>query len=152
MALPRIPEFTPEHFILVRNRYAGKYKQFRRGLRQLAEEGVVKVLERPHTGLQEPILGAVGPLQFQVAEHRMEHEFGAPLNVTVAPWTEAHPVEEPYVTRLAGARGTEIMRDANGRAFALFESRFWMEKAYEAVSRVQTTRLGPEGAGQGHRG
>jgi peptide chain release factor 3 len=84
---PPIPEFVPEHFLLARNKNTHKHKQFHRGLRQLSEEGVVKVLNRPETGGQEPILGAVGPLQFEVAEHRMEHEFGAPLSVRPAPWT-----------------------------------------------------------------
>jgi peptide chain release factor 3 len=152
VAFPRIPEFTPEHFVLARNRDAGKYKQFRRGHRQLAEEGVVKVLERAHTGLQEPVLGAVGPLQFQVAEHRMEHEFGAPLSVTAAPWNEAHRVEEPHVTHLEGARGTEIVRDAKGRAFALFESRFWMERAYETAKESFGPLTRPGRADQGHWG
>ena len=30
-------------------------------------------------GDQAPVLAAVGPMQFEVAEHRMEHEFGAPV-------------------------------------------------------------------------
>jgi peptide chain release factor 3 len=124
---PQIPEFVPEHFLLARNRDARKHKQFHRGLRQLSEEGVVKVLNRPETGGQEPILGAVGPLQFEVASYRMEHEFGAPLSVSAAPWTEARKVSSEDVALLARMRGTQIVRDARGQPFALFESSYRLE-------------------------
>lgn len=126
---PSIPDFIPEHFLLARNKYANKHKQFHRGLGQLSDEGVVKILNRLETGGQEPILGAVGPLQFEVAEHRMEHEFGAPLSVRPAPWTEARRVSEEEVAVLAKLRGTEVVRDARGRDFALFESNYWAREA-----------------------
>jgi peptide chain release factor 3 len=129
-----IPEFVPEHFLLARNKNAGKHKQFHKGLRQLSDEGVVKVLNRPETGGQEPILGAVGPLQFEVAEYRMEHEFGAPLSVRTAPWTEARRVSEEDVARLVTLRGTQVMRDGRGQPFALFESSYWREGAEKILA------------------
>jgi peptide chain release factor 3 len=118
---PPIPEFVPEHFLLARNADSNKHKQFHKGLHQLSEEGVVKVLSRPETGWQEPILGAVGPLQFEVASYRMEHEFGAPISLRSVPWTEARRVSEEGAQRLENTRGTQIARDARGQAFALFE-------------------------------
>ncbi len=118
---PPIPEFVPEHFLLARNADSNRHKQFHKGLRQLSEEGVVKVLSRPETGWQEPILGAVGPLQFEVASYRMEHEFGASLSLRSVPWTEARRVSEEDVQRLENMRGTQIARDAKGQAFVLFE-------------------------------
>ncbi len=132
---PPISEFVPEHFILARNKNTGKHKQFRRGLRQLSDEGVVKVLNRPETGGQEPILGAVGPLQFEVAEHRMEHEFGAPLSVRPTPWTEARRVSEEDVVRLMGLRGIQIARDDRGQVFVLFESAYRLEDAAKELGR-----------------
>jgi peptide chain release factor 3 len=130
-----IPEFVPEHFLLARNKNSAKHKQFHRGLRQLSDEGVVKVLNRPEMGRQEPILGAVGPLQFEVAEHRMEHEFGAPLSVRPTPWTEARMVADEDVVRLANLRGTQIARDFRGRPFALFESSYRREDAEKALGK-----------------
>ncbi len=132
---PPIPEFVPEHFLLARNKDAGKHKQFHRGLRQLSDEGVVKVLNRPETGGQEPILGAVGPLQFEVAEHRMEHEFGAPLSVRPTPWTEARRVSEEDIALLVKLRGTQVVRDARGQPFALFESGYRREEAEKALGK-----------------
>ena len=132
---PPIPEFVPEHFLLARNKNTGKHKQFHRGLKQLSDEGVVKVLDRPETGGQEPILGAVGPLQFEVASYRMEHEFGAPLSVRSTPWTEARRVSEEDAARLAVLRGTQVARDARGQAFALFESAYRLEDAAKELGR-----------------
>ena len=75
--LPPIPSFAPEHFGVVRCKDAGKHKQFRRGIEQLDTEGVVQVLSSDLRGDQAPVLAAVGPLQFDVVLHRLEHEFGA---------------------------------------------------------------------------
>jgi peptide chain release factor 3 len=74
---PPIPSFAPEHFAVVRGKEAGKAKQFRRGIEQLDTEGVVQVLSSDLRGDQAPVLAAVGPLQFDVVMHRLEHEFGA---------------------------------------------------------------------------
>ncbi len=101
---------------------------------------MVKVLNRPETGGQEPILGAVGPLQFEVAEHRMEHEFGAPLSVRPSPWTEARRVSEDDAARLAGLRGTQVARDALGQAFALFENAYRLEDAAKKLGRDATAK------------
>jgi len=132
---PPIPEFLPEHFLLARNADSGRHKQFHKGLRQLSEEGVVKVLSRPETGGQEPILGAVGPLQFEVASYRMEHEFGAPLVLRSVPWTEARRISEKDVPRIENLRGTQIARDARGQAFALFEGGHRREDAEKALGK-----------------
>ena len=77
VSFPPIPSFAPEHFGVVRCKDAGKYKQFRRGIDQLDTEGVVQVLSSDLRGDQAPVLAAVGPLQFDVVLHRLEHEFGA---------------------------------------------------------------------------
>ena len=74
---PPIPSFAPEHFAVVRSKDASKHKQFRKGIDQLGTEGVVQVLASDLRGDQAPVLAAVGPLQFDVVLHRLEHEFGA---------------------------------------------------------------------------
>ncbi len=79
---PAIPSFAPEHFATVRVRDISKSKQFRSGIQQLDEEGVVQVLRDPEFGDQAPVLAAVGALQFEVATHRLDAEFGAPVELT----------------------------------------------------------------------
>ncbi|CAN5521935.1 peptide chain release factor 3 [soil metagenome] len=97
VAFPPIPTFAPERFVTVRNLDTARYKRFRAGLVQLDEEGVVHVLRRPHRGDQEPILGAVGMLQFEVARYRMEAEFGCPVLLEPGPWVGARLVVGPGV-------------------------------------------------------
>ncbi len=79
---PRLPEFAPEHFTVARASDTGRFKQFRKGIAQLDEEGVVQVLRDRDTGDQAPVLAAVGPMQLEVALWRLEHEFGAPTELS----------------------------------------------------------------------
>jgi peptide chain release factor 3 len=76
---PPMPAFAPEHFALGRVKDPGQSKKFRKGIAQLEQEGVVQVLVSEARGDATPILAAVGPLQFEVATFRMEHEFSAPM-------------------------------------------------------------------------
>ena len=92
VTFPRIPLFAPEHFAVARAAVSGKQKQFRRGIEQLGEEGVVQVLHSDRRGAQAPVLAAVGPMQFDVAKHRMEHEFGSPIRLEALPYTVARAV------------------------------------------------------------
>ncbi len=75
---PPIPRFSPEVFASARPLDSGRYKQFRRGLAQLDEEGVVQVLRDPDMSDSAPVLAAVGQLQFEVFANRLDVEFGAP--------------------------------------------------------------------------
>ena len=126
---PPIPTFAPERFVRVRNLDANRYKRFRSGLVQLDEEGVVHVLRRPGMGDQEPILGAVGDLQFEVARYRLEHEFGCPVAMTPAPWVAARRIEGD-ATRLT-RYGVSLVEDSHGRPLALFESAFALSRQLE---------------------
>jgi peptide chain release factor 3 len=102
---PPIPTFTPERFARVRNRDTARYKQFRSGLRQLDEEGVVHVLRRPELGEQEPLFAGVGQLQFEVASYRLANEFGANVVLEPAPWQLARGIEPGAAERLRNQRG-----------------------------------------------
>ena len=81
MTFPPIPRFSPEVFATARPLDTGRVKQFRRGLEQLDEEGVVQVLRDPDLGDAYPVLAAVGALQFEVFGHRLASEFNAPAEI-----------------------------------------------------------------------
>ena len=83
---PPIPRFSPEVFASARPLDSGRFKQFRRGLAQLDEEGVVQVLRDPDMGDSAPVLAAVGQLQFEVFANRLDVEFGAPIEVLSSPY------------------------------------------------------------------
>ncbi|MFI5425861.1 hypothetical protein [Aeromicrobium sp. UC242_57] len=85
----------------------GRYKQFRRGIEQPDQEGVVQVLRSDLRGDQSPVLAAVGPLQFEVVEERMKNEFTSPIRLTrldyqVARRTDAEGALAERVPRCRG--------------------------------------------------
>ena len=82
-----IPHFTPESFAYLHNPNTAKFKQFRQGLDQLLQEGVIQILHLRDAATKVPLLAAVGPLQFEVVQYRLESEYGAVSRLETAPWT-----------------------------------------------------------------
>lgn len=81
-----IPRFAPECFAYLHGTVTSQFKRFREGLDQLLQEGVVQVLEVKDSTRATPLLGAVGPLQFEVVQYRLKAEYGAELRLESAPW------------------------------------------------------------------
>ena len=52
-----------------------KRKQLKKGLEQLSEEGAVQVFYDRARLERDPILGAVGQLQFDLVKHRLKGEY-----------------------------------------------------------------------------
>ncbi len=125
---PPIPTFDPEVFTTVRPRDTGRFKQFRSGLAQLDDEGVVQVLRDPDLGDQAPILAAVGSLQFDVFAHRLEHEFGAAVDMTGSQYVVARRTDAATAEKLRGLIGVRVVNRSDGSLVALFESKYRMER------------------------
>ena len=122
---PPIPSFAPEHFAVVRCKDAGKHKQFRRGIEQLDTEGVVQVLTSDLRGDQAPVLAAVGPLQFDVVLHRLEHEFGARSDLDHLDYSLARRTDPEGAELLRGQRAVEVLtRRLDGALLALFSDKW----------------------------
>ncbi|HEY6799175.1 MAG TPA: GTP-binding protein, partial [Agromyces sp.] len=98
VTFPPIPRFSPEVFATARPLDTGKMKQFRRGIAQLDEEGVVQVLRDADLGDQAPVLAAVGRLQFDVATWRLEHQLGL---VVLDPLQAVAALEQGHETAVA---------------------------------------------------
>jgi peptide chain release factor 3 len=81
-----IPRFAPECFAWLHVSAASQAKRFREGLEQLLQEGVVQQFTQPQALQRVPLLGAVGPLQFEVVQHRLLAEYGAESRLESAPW------------------------------------------------------------------
>jgi peptide chain release factor 3 len=125
---PGIPSFAPEHFQTARPADIGRFKQFRSGIAQLDEEGVIQVLRDPDLGDQAPVLAAVGPMQFDVATHRLENEFGAPARLEPTKWKVARRTDEGSEAELRRMPGTTVLHRADGTRLALFENPFWLDR------------------------
>jgi peptide chain release factor 3 len=84
-----IPYFAPELFRVARPRDPFKSKPLAKGLRELGEEGAIQVFESTHGGTL--LLGAVGPLQFEIVAHRLATEYNVDAiyetaNISTARW------------------------------------------------------------------
>ena len=139
---PPIPSFAPEHFAVVRCKDAGKFKQFRRGIDQLDTEGVVQVLSSDLRGDQAPVLAAVGPLQFDVVLHRLEHEFGARSDLTRLDFELARLTNAAGQEALKGVRGCEVLTRRLDRALlALFADKWRLNAIQRDHPAVQLDQL-----------
>nr|WP_269329753.1 peptide chain release factor 3 [Kineosporia babensis] len=130
VAYPPLPVFAPEHFRTVRPKDLGSGKSFRQGLRELDAEGVVRVLTSDTRGHGEPVLSAVGALQFDVVQHRMTNEFRSAVTFTELPYTTARIVNAADAPKLRARRDIEVLEDSDGLLFALF-SDDWRVRNFE---------------------
>ncbi|MEI6073399.1 MAG: peptide chain release factor 3 [Verrucomicrobiae bacterium] len=129
VAYQEIPRFAPECFAYLRNSSTAKFKRFREGLDQLLKEGVAQAFELPDSLQRVPLLGAVGPLQFEVMQYRLENEYSADCRVESAPWqfirwvldkeTRAPLAERPDILLPTGCVAA---RDASGQWAVLLPS------------------------------
>ena len=136
-----LPIFAPEHFAVVRAKDAGRYKQFRRGIAQLTAEGVVQVLRSDLRGEQAPVLAAVGPMQFEVAEHRMASEFNAPVRLEHLSYTTARATTQVWRDKLNGQPGVEVLERHDGELLALFPDKWRVNSVVRALPDVELIPL-----------
>jgi peptide chain release factor 3 len=137
----RLPEFAPEHFHVARVRDTGRFKQFRRGVAQLDEEGVVQVLRDRDRGDQAPVLAAVGPMQLEVAQWRLEQEFGAPVEIMATSYTVARRTDPASEAALRALPGVDVLARADGTLYALFESPYWLARVESEHPDLTLDRL-----------
>jgi peptide chain release factor 3 len=120
------PRFPPEIFAQVAPREPSMAKGFGKGLEQLAEEGVVQVFW-PRLGAREPVLGAVGELQLEVFQWRLENEYNVQLRLDRKPWTRARWLSSATDEILQIL--PIVVKDEHGRLVALFHSDFEIDYA-----------------------
>jgi peptide chain release factor 3 len=85
---PGVPQFSPEVFASVTCPDTSRRKQFDRGIGQLVEEGAIQLFHSKGSR-REAILAAVGQLQFDVVQFRLETEYNAPARVQWLPYKHA---------------------------------------------------------------
>ncbi len=131
VCFPPLPTFAPEHFMVAYNRDTTRYKQFKKGISQLDREGIVQVMRHPTRGDQAPILAAVGPLQFEVALHRLENEFGAPVELSPSRYKFARQTDEASAKILREIRDVDVLEKEDGSLFAVFDSNYVLNHTRE---------------------
>jgi peptide chain release factor 3 len=121
-----IPRFTPEAFSYLHNPNTGKFKQFRQGLDQLLQEGVIQALYLRNSSIKTPLLAAVGPLQFEVVQYRLESEYGAESRLEAAPWNVVRwlptDIKEDDLDALTLPTGAKLAYDIGKNPVVLFQN------------------------------
>ncbi len=117
-----LPRFAPELFARLVPADTTKLKQFRKGLQELPEEGVVQVFT---TGDGSAIIGAVGQLQFEVIRHRMEDEYGVPCRLENVGYECSRWIKPEDKSKFSGY--DLVVYDEKNNPVVLFKSEFRMQ-------------------------
>jgi peptide chain release factor 3 len=115
-----IPRFAPECFAWIHSASTAQFKRFRQGLDQLLQEGVVQSFLLRHATRRVPLLAAVGPLQFEVVQYRLQTEYGAESRLETAPWKLLRWVTSGHFDEADLPTGARTATDAAGQAVILF--------------------------------
>jgi len=118
-----IPRFAPECFAYISNVTASSYKSFRKGFDHLLAENLVQTFHvKDHVG-NLPLIGAVGPLQFEVLQYRLKDEYGAESRLEMMSWTTLRWIGgtiDEDVLKAAIPYGATYGVDEEGRRIVLF--------------------------------
>ncbi|MDB5692484.1 MAG: peptide chain release factor 3, partial [Alphaproteobacteria bacterium] len=122
VAFTGLPDFAPEILRRIRLDDPMKSKQMRKGLEDLAEEGVIRIF-KPAIG-STWIVGVVGALQLDVLATRMEAEYGLKLGFEASPWEIARWVDAPpeELKRLLAANRGAAAEDVDGAPILLIRN------------------------------
>ena len=132
LAFTGIPSFAPEIFRRAVLKDPLKMKALQKGLSQLCEEGATQLFKPLRNN--DLILGAVGPLQFEVVAFRLQDEYAVscvfePVNVQSARWVDA---TDPRKLEEFRARAYEQLAvDHSGASVYLAPSRINLQLTQE---------------------
>ncbi len=140
-----IPCFSPEIFNWLRNPNPSSFKNFRKGVNELREEGAVQILYDTDQSKRDPILAAVGQLQLEVVQHRLENEYGVitrlePMGFQVARWVDDGWQALEEVGRIFNCK---TVQDAWHRPVLLFKNQWNLNQLSEDHSQLKLSAVAP---------
>src|SRR6266404_2791960 len=139
-----IPRFTPECFAWLHSPSTAQFKRFREGLEQLLQEGVVQSFLLKDAAQRVPLLGAVGPLQFEVVQYRLQTEYGAESRLEHASWKilrwatteDDTPIDDSLLPT-----GARLAFDSAGKPVILFQDQCSCDFFAERNSSIRLSAL-----------
>ena len=140
-----LPNFAPEMLRRVRVKDPLKAKHLKKALEGLAEEGVTQLF-RPTLGA-DFIVGAVGPLQFEVMADRLTEEYALEVIFEAAPYAEARWLagEKADVEDFAGKHRTAMAEDIDGQPVFLAKTAWEIGYVAERYPKVTFQRTKERG-------
>ena len=144
-----IPCFSPEIFAYLKNPNPSKFKQFQKGIKELQEEGAVQIMYSTDEFKRDPILAAVGQLQIEVVQFRMQNEYNVetrtePLAYSVARWVHGGWDALEKAGRIFNAIS---VKDNWGRPVLLFKNEWNLRQTEQDQPELELKSIAPVGAG-----
>jgi len=135
-----IPNFSPEHFRYINNADPMKSKQMSKGVDQLMDEGVAQLFTMESNGRK--IVGTVGALQYEVIQHRLEHEYGAKctyenINVHKACWVDPENSNNEEYKEFIRIKQRFLAKDKQGQLVFLADSAFSIQMSQQKYPTVK---------------
>ncbi len=140
-----IPCFSPEIFSWLRNPNPSAFKNFRKGVNELREEGAVQILYDKDQSKRDPILAAVGQLQLEVVQHRLNSEYGVetrlePMGYQVARWVKGG---WPALEEVGRIFNCKTVQDAWLRPVLLFKNEWNLNQLKEDHPEMELNSVAP---------
>ena len=135
-----IPRFAPECFAVLHNTAAATYKIFRKGLAHLLAEDIVQAFFLQNAHQITPVLGAIGPLQFEVMQARLKDEYGVESRLEMMSWKTLRWIEAPVDAdglKKTLPRDTVLAVDDLDRPVLLFPSEWSLHYTMEKNPSVK---------------
>ena len=122
----------------------------------MLQEGVIQALYLRNSSVKTPLLAAVGPLQFEVVQFRLESEYGAESRLESAPWTVVRwlptDIKEDDLDALSLPTGARLAYDIGKNPVVLFQNEWSANYFGETNKNTSALRAaGADGEGVSHR-
>lgn len=144
-----IPKFAPELFAKLSVSDAMKRQKLQKGVKQISEEGAVQLFVDPFIGAQDPVIGVVGELQFEVLVFRLQDEYGLEVRLNRLPYSVARWPRDKDGKAVEKLNGNfPIYRDLNDQPVILLEKEWdlnWAKKEnpdVEFATSITAARTG----------
>jgi len=145
-----IPCFSPEIFAYLKNPNPSKYKQFQKGVSELREEGAVQIMFSADESKRDPILAAVGQLQMEVVQYRLQNEYNVETRIEPLPYTVARWVEGGWEALEAAGRlfNTVTVKDSWDRPVLLFKNEWNCQQVMSDHPKLKLSAIAPVVSGK----
>lgn len=140
-----IPRFAPEFFGQLLLEDPLKRKALDTGLEQLSHEGVIQLFYKSKDDRQNPYLGAVGVLQFEVLKERLKNEYNVSARFESVPMKSARWVggSPEALAWLEKRRDYRLVYDRNFSPVLLVDNNYAIKFALENAPGLELYDIEP---------
>jgi peptide chain release factor 3 len=145
-----IPCFSPEIFAYLKNPNPSKYKPFQKGVLELREEGAVQIMFSADEAKRDPILAAVGQLQFEVVQFRLKNEYNVDTTLELLPYSVARWIAGGWEALEKAGRlfNTVVVKDSWERPVLLFRNEWNCQQIAADHPELKLSAIAPVFSGK----